>query len=144
MIEGAEERYLHEMLAALHEGYAKAAKPYIERLVAIHMMRPPTPVIMTVEQAQTQMLVSRITDVVQDSFNRDEFDTGILSYVAGRKQSAGTMEQLDRETLLHLLRNPWGWPNDTMREARTKAADELERLWQAEEEHETPINEEDT
>jgi hypothetical protein len=41
------------------------------------------------------------------------------------------MERNDRDTLLHLLRNPWGWSDDTVREARLKAADELERLWRA-------------
>jgi hypothetical protein len=48
----AEERYLRETLAILQESYAKAAKPYIDRLVAIHAMRPPAPMIVTVEQAQ--------------------------------------------------------------------------------------------
>lgn len=42
------------------------------------------------------------------------------------------MEQIERKTLLHLLRNPWGWSEDTVREARLKAADELERLWRTE------------
>jgi hypothetical protein len=36
--DATEERYLREMLAMLHESYAKAAKPYIDRLVAIHAM----------------------------------------------------------------------------------------------------------
>ena len=42
------------------------------------------------------------------------------------------MEQNDRRTVLHLLRNPWGWSDDVVREARYKAADELERLWRLE------------
>lgn len=50
--EDTEERYLRETLAMLHESYAKAAKPYIDRLVAINAMRPPAPMIVTVEQAQ--------------------------------------------------------------------------------------------
>lgn len=47
-----EERYLRETLAMLHESYAKAAKPYIDRLVAINAMRQPAPMIVTLEQAQ--------------------------------------------------------------------------------------------
>ena len=47
-----EERYLRETLAMLHESYAKAAKPYIDRLVAINAMRQPAPMIVTPEQAQ--------------------------------------------------------------------------------------------
>ena len=42
------------------------------------------------------------------------------------------METADRKTVLHLLRNPWGWSEDVVREARLKAADELERLWRLE------------
>jgi hypothetical protein len=42
------------------------------------------------------------------------------------------MDSIERKTLLHLLRNPWGWSEDTVREARLKAADELERLWRTE------------
>lgn len=47
-----EERYLQEILAMLQEEYAKAAKPYIDRLVAIRMMEQPRPMILTIEQAQ--------------------------------------------------------------------------------------------
>ena len=35
----------------------------------------------------------------------------------------------DRDMLLHILRNPSGWGEDTVRDARQKAAAELERLW---------------
>jgi hypothetical protein len=35
----------------------------------------------------------------------------------------------DQQMLLHLLRNPSGWSEDTIRDARRKAADELQRLW---------------
>ena len=48
----AEERYLRETLAMLHESYAKAAKPYFDRLVAINAMRQPPPMIVTLEQAR--------------------------------------------------------------------------------------------
>lgn len=34
--DAAEERYLHETLTMLQEIYSKAAKPYIDRLVALH------------------------------------------------------------------------------------------------------------
>jgi len=47
-----EERYLREHIAMLQESYAKAAKPYIDRLVAINAMRRPAPMIVTVAQAQ--------------------------------------------------------------------------------------------
>jgi hypothetical protein len=50
--EAGEERYLRETLAMLQESYAKAAKPYIDRLVSIHAMRPLAPMIMPVGQAQ--------------------------------------------------------------------------------------------
>lgn len=42
-----EERYLHEMLSLLQEQYARAAKPYIDRLAQIHAMRMPAPMIIT-------------------------------------------------------------------------------------------------
>ena len=38
----------------------------------------------------------------------------------------------DRDTLLHILRNPHGWSEEVMREIRLKASDELERLWNLE------------
>ena len=47
-----EEGYLRETLSMLHESYAKAAKPYIDRLVAIQAMKPPEPMFVTVEQAE--------------------------------------------------------------------------------------------
>ena len=42
-----EERYLREMLAMLQESYKKEAKPYIDRLAAIHATRLPAPMIVT-------------------------------------------------------------------------------------------------
>jgi len=47
----AEERYLRETLAMLQESYAKAALPYIDRLVALHSRSVPQMFVM-VEQAQ--------------------------------------------------------------------------------------------
>ena len=49
--DAAEERCLRETLAMLQESYAKAAKPYTDRLVALHSRRIPQMVV-TVEQAQ--------------------------------------------------------------------------------------------
>jgi len=39
----------------------------------------------------------------------------------------------ERNFLLHILRNPYGWGDDTVREIRKKSAEELERLWDFEE-----------
>ncbi len=36
---------------------------------------------------------------------------------------------MDKKTLLHYLRNPYGFDEPTMRKARLQAADELERLY---------------
>lgn len=47
-----EEKYLRETIASLQQSYAKAVKPYLDRLVAIERMRTPAPVIVTVEQAR--------------------------------------------------------------------------------------------
>lgn len=47
----AEEEYLHEAIAALQKQYARAAKPYIDRLVAIQSMKSPPPMFISVEQA---------------------------------------------------------------------------------------------
>jgi hypothetical protein len=41
-----EERNLREILHALHEEYARAAKPYIDRLVEINTIRPPAPLVL--------------------------------------------------------------------------------------------------
>jgi len=49
--DASEERYLRETLAMLQESYAKAAKPYVDRLVALHSRSPPQ-MLVTVEQAQ--------------------------------------------------------------------------------------------
>lgn len=53
----SEERYLLEVLAMLRENYAKSAKPYIDRLVAIRSMQQPSPMIVTHEQAQALGLI---------------------------------------------------------------------------------------
>lgn len=37
-------------------------------------------------------------------------------------------EQMQRSTFLQILRNPHGWSEESVREARLWAADELERL----------------
>ena len=42
------------------------------------------------------------------------------------------MEEADKDTLLHLLRNQYGWSDEVIRDARQKAANELERLWKQE------------
>lgn len=47
----AEEEYLHEVIAALQEQYNRAAKPYIDRLVAIQSMKAPSPMFISTEQA---------------------------------------------------------------------------------------------
>lgn len=41
-------------------------------------------------------------------------------------------KQKDRDFLLHILRNPHGWSEEAVRDARKKAADELHRLWKLE------------
>lgn len=56
-IDDSEERYLRETLAMLQESYAKAAKPYIDRLVMIHSMRVPAPITLSLEQAQALGIV---------------------------------------------------------------------------------------
>lgn len=35
----------------------------------------------------------------------------------------------EKNKLLHILRNPYGWSEGLQREARLKAANELERVW---------------
>lgn len=47
----AEERHLREMLAMLQNSYEKAAKPYVDRLVALHSRSQPQ-MFVTIEQAQ--------------------------------------------------------------------------------------------
>lgn len=42
------------------------------------------------------------------------------------------IKQEDQDTLLHLLINPDGWSDEVIRDARQKAANELERLWKQE------------
>jgi hypothetical protein len=43
--------------------------------------------------------------------------------------SGNELRKESREALLHLLRNPHGWSEDAIRDARLRAAKELERLW---------------
>ena len=52
MVQIDKEGYLQETLARLQESYEKDAKPFIDRLVAIHSMRKPNPIIITLEQAR--------------------------------------------------------------------------------------------
>ena len=40
----AEDQYLHECLWRLQEEYAKAAKPFVDRLALIQSLRPPNPI----------------------------------------------------------------------------------------------------
>lgn len=47
-----EETYLREAIAMLHESYTKAAKPYIDRLVAIESMKTRPPIFVMYEQAK--------------------------------------------------------------------------------------------
>ena len=51
-----EERFLRETLTMLREGYAKAAMPYIERLVELHRLRPQS-ILVTVEQAREMGII---------------------------------------------------------------------------------------
>ena len=48
----SEERYLRETLAMLQESYAKASKPYIDRLVILQAIKPMPPMVVTFEQAK--------------------------------------------------------------------------------------------
>lgn len=50
--EDAEERYLYDRLADLRRSYELAAKPYIERLVAIRSMRTGPSITLTLDQAR--------------------------------------------------------------------------------------------
>jgi hypothetical protein len=45
-----EEAYLHKQLSMLRESYEKAAKPIIDRLRCINVMKTPAPVFITKEQ----------------------------------------------------------------------------------------------
>lgn len=56
--EDTEERYLRETLAMLRESYERQAQPYIDRMTKIYAMRPPPPMIVTLEQAQALGLVT--------------------------------------------------------------------------------------
>ena len=58
----AEERYLRETLAMLQESYTKAAKPYLDRLLAIRNRKQPQ-MMMTVEQALALGLLPANADV---------------------------------------------------------------------------------
>lgn len=42
------------------------------------------------------------------------------------------VEIKNRNYMLHILRNPYGWGEEVVREVRLKAADELERLYRVE------------
>lgn len=49
---GPEEQYLRESLVSLLKSYRAAAKPLVERLVAIEMRKPLPPIFITKEQAE--------------------------------------------------------------------------------------------
>ena len=49
--ENAEERYCYQMLAELRKSYEQAAKPYIDRLVAIKSVQQPS-ITLTLDQAR--------------------------------------------------------------------------------------------
>jgi hypothetical protein len=46
----SEERYCHQVLAELRRSYELQAKPYIDRLVAIQCLRPPPPLVLTLDK----------------------------------------------------------------------------------------------
>ena len=54
-----EEQYCREALAALRESYERAAKPYIDALVAIECRRTPQPIFLTISHASQFGLRSR-------------------------------------------------------------------------------------
>ena len=55
----------------------------------------------------------------------------VLSRAAQQQQNAGKKQRtyMDKETMLHYLRNPYGLDATERRKARLQAADELERLY---------------
>ncbi len=63
----AEERRLREILAVLQENYAKAAKPYLDRLAEMHVMRQPATMILTLEQARDFRFVQHNAELRGDS-----------------------------------------------------------------------------
>ena len=71
--DAAEERYLRETLAMLQESYAKAAKPYMDRLVALHSRSLPQ-MLVTVEQAQALGLLPDNAEVTGLGRNRSNDD----------------------------------------------------------------------
>jgi hypothetical protein len=50
-----EERNLREIIHALYTEYARAAKPYIDRLVAINAMRAPEPLVLPLPDRMTSL-----------------------------------------------------------------------------------------
>jgi|LakMenEpi03Aug12_release.lakeMendotaPanAssembly.Ray.scaffolds.fasta_scaffold3630447_2 hypothetical protein len=44
-----EEQYLREQLAILHRQYLKDAQPYLDRLARIISIRPPEPIMFSIE-----------------------------------------------------------------------------------------------
>ena len=51
------ERYLVGEIQRIQEAYQLAAKPYIDRLMHLHSLRPMPPVIITMEQAKAFGLI---------------------------------------------------------------------------------------
>ena len=47
-----EEELLIEQIKQLQEAYNRAAKPFVDRLAALHSLRPMQPILVTYEQAQ--------------------------------------------------------------------------------------------
>ncbi len=73
--DAAEERYLRETLAMLQESYAKAAKPYMDRLVALHSRNLPR-MLVTAEQARVLGLMPANADVTGPKWPPQEYADG--------------------------------------------------------------------
>ena len=56
-----EEQHCYQMLAELRQSYERAAKPYIDRLVAIKSMQPSPSITLTVDQAREFIDVTMTT-----------------------------------------------------------------------------------
>ncbi len=74
--DAAEERYLRETLAMLQESYAKAAKPYMDRLVALHGRRLPQ-MLVTLEQAQALGLLPANVELRGEPIGESRLSAGL-------------------------------------------------------------------
>lgn len=45
---------------------------------------------------------------------------------------SGKITKEQRDSVLHILRNPYGWSEEAQRDVRQRSASELERLWRLE------------